>query len=66
VWKELDFSIDDAHLFRYDYTSTDGKSFVAHAVGDLDCDGEAVSYTLTGAPEGDMLKVQMSGPEGID
>jgi hypothetical protein len=66
VWKELDFSIDDAHLFRYDYTSTDGKSFVAHAVGDLDCDGEAVTYTLTGAPEGDMLKVQMSGPEGID
>ena len=66
VWKELDFSIDDPHMFRYDYTSTDGKTFVAHAVGDLDCDGEVVTYTLTGAPEGDMLKVQISGPQGTD
>jgi hypothetical protein len=66
VWKELDFSIDDAHLFRYDYSSTDGKSFVAHAVADLDCDGETVTYTLSGAPEGDMLKVQITGPEGTD
>jgi type II secretory pathway pseudopilin PulG len=66
VWKELEFSIDDAHLFRYDYTSTDGKTFVAHAVADLDCDGETVTYTLSGEPDGDMLKVHMSGPDGTD
>jgi type II secretory pathway pseudopilin PulG len=66
VWKELDFSVDEAHLFRYDYASTDGKTFVAHAVADLDCDGEVVTYTLSGEPDGDMLKVHMSGPEGTD
>jgi hypothetical protein len=66
VWKQLEFSVDDAHLFRYDYTSTDGKSFVAHAVADLDCDGQVVTYTLSGEPDGDMLKVHMSGPEGTD
>ena len=48
-WKTFDFQIDEPHLFRYSYESTDGKSFTATAVGDLDCSGKPVTYTLTGS-----------------
>ncbi|NVB80327.1 MAG: hypothetical protein HOV81_18180 [Kofleriaceae bacterium] len=50
VWKALDFSIDEPHRFRYSYES-DGKTFTATAVGDLDCDGNEVTYTLRGSSE---------------
>ncbi|HVK77861.1 MAG TPA: hypothetical protein VM734_31360 [Kofleriaceae bacterium] len=40
VWDQLDFLAPPPHRFQYSYTSTDGRSFVATAVGDLDCDGE--------------------------
>lgn len=46
-WTDLDFQIDDPHLFRYSYES-DGKTFTATAVGDLDCDTSMVTYTATG------------------
>ena len=48
VWKELVFEIDEPTLFRYSYESTDGQSFTATAVGDLDCDGKTITYTLHG------------------
>jgi hypothetical protein len=49
AWRALDFSMDRDFLFRYSYTpSADGKSFVATAVGDLDCDTTAVTYELRG------------------
>ena len=47
AWQELDFSIDEPHLFQYSYES-DGKSFTARAVGDLDCDGNTVTHELRG------------------
>lgn len=47
VWKSLDFSIDEPHLYRYAYES-DGKTFTALAVADLDCDGDEATYKLTG------------------
>ena len=47
-WKTLDFQIDEPHLFRYSYESTDGKSFTATAVGDPDCSGKPLTYTLNG------------------
>src|SRR6185436_11118740 len=47
VWAALDFEIDEPSLFRYSYES-DGKTFTAKAVGDLDCDGTEVEYVLTG------------------
>lgn len=47
-WAELEFQIDDPHLFRYSYES-DGKTFTAKAVGDLDCDENEITYgTVTG------------------
>jgi Tfp pilus assembly protein PilE len=47
VWKELEFSVDEPGNYRYSFTGN-GKSFVATAVGDLDCDGEEATYTLQG------------------
>ncbi len=47
LWNELDFSVDDPHYFRYSYQG-DGKTFVARAVGDLDCDGIEVTWEMRG------------------
>jgi len=49
-WIELEFTVDEPHFFRYSYSS-DGKTFTARAVGDLDCDSETVTYTMTGTIE---------------
>jgi type IV pilus assembly protein PilA len=48
TWKLLDFQIDEPTLFMYDYSATASAVFVAHAVGDLDCDGTEITYTLDG------------------
>lgn len=48
VWSKLDFQIDEPTLFQYSYESTDGKSFVARAIGDLDCDTTMITYELRG------------------
>jgi hypothetical protein len=48
VWQSLDFQLDRPHYFQYTYESTDGQSFTATAVGDLDCDGTTVTYVLEG------------------
>jgi hypothetical protein len=47
LWQELDFSLDAPHLFRYSYES-DGRSFTAKAVADLDCDGIEITYVMKG------------------
>jgi len=48
VWQQLEFSIDEPTNYRFSYES-DGKTFVAKAVGDLDCDGTPGTYELDGA-----------------
>jgi hypothetical protein len=48
VWRALDFQLDAPHYYQYTYESTDGQSFRATAVGDLDCDGVTVTYVLEG------------------
>jgi prepilin-type N-terminal cleavage/methylation domain-containing protein len=47
VWRSLDFEIDEDTLFYYGYDGV-AQSFTATAIGDLDCDGTEVTYTLTG------------------
>jgi prepilin-type N-terminal cleavage/methylation domain-containing protein len=47
MWKALDFQIDEDTLFYYSYGGA-AQSFTATAVGDLDCDGTEVTYTLNG------------------
>ena len=48
VWQSLDFMVTEPHMYRYSYTSTDGKTFVAKASGDLDCDGKEAEYVMSG------------------
>jgi type II secretory pathway pseudopilin PulG len=55
LWQQLDFMIDEPHLMRYSYESKDGKSFVAKAHADLDCDGQETEWVLTG-------KIDNGGP----
>lgn len=45
VWSALDFELVEPHRFQYSYQS-DGKSVLATAVGDLDCDGTMITYKL--------------------
>ena len=47
IWKQLDFQIDEASLFYYDYTGT-ATGFTGKATGDLDCDNTEIVYTLVG------------------
>lgn len=61
-WAALEFTIDDPHLFRYSYESTDGTSFTATAVGDLDCSGRPQTFTLKGSVEAGNPKVELQEP----
>ena len=45
VWSAMDFELSEPHRFQYSYQS-DGKTVVATAVGDLDCDGTTITYKL--------------------
>ena len=45
-WDDLDFSVNEEHLFQYQYAVAGGDNADATAVGDLDCDGSTVTYTL--------------------
>jgi hypothetical protein len=47
AWRALEFQIDEPTLFYYDYTGT-ATTFTARAIGDLDCDGTEITYTLNG------------------
>jgi hypothetical protein len=68
TWKLLDFQIDEPSLFIYDYTSAaPGTSFVAHAIGDLDCDGTEITYQLDGtAANGNPAVVLTEPPPNSD
>ena len=57
-WQELDFFIEEPHFFRYSYTS-DGKSFTATAIGDLDCDTNMMTYKVSGTVDKDGPKTTL-------
>jgi prepilin-type N-terminal cleavage/methylation domain-containing protein len=44
-WVNLSFQIDEPNLFNYTYTGGSATAS-AKAVGDLDCDGTSITYTL--------------------
>jgi hypothetical protein len=50
IWQQLDMKIEEPHLHRYAYES-DGKTFNAKAISDLDCDGIEVEWVLHGAAD---------------
>ncbi len=50
AWDALGFELTQPSYFQYSYQS-DGKTYEARAVGDLDCDGVTVEYVLHGAAD---------------
>jgi hypothetical protein len=61
-WRKLELALEEPHLFQYSYESTDGKTFVAKAVGDLDCDGTAVTYEARGVIVDGIPRVEFTEP----
>ncbi len=55
TWHALNFAISDSHYYRYEFVS-DGTTFTARAIGDLDCDGVLSTFERTGTvnPDGDV------------
>jgi hypothetical protein len=65
-WKELGYQPAGPTLFQYGYES-DGKTFTAVAIGDMDCDKIEVRYTLTGRIErGEPAVTLRKPPPGTD
>ena len=62
VWKQLDFTIDEPTRFQYAYQS-DGLTFTATAVGDLDCDGHAKTYTMKGSSSNGSPSAELVEPQ---
>lgn len=65
IWDRLDFEVTEDHYFRYSYEG-DGETFVARAVGDLDCDGTEVTYELRGMAVGGEPTFTLTEPTGPD
>jgi hypothetical protein len=62
-WRALDFVLDREFFFQYSYTpGADGATFVARAIGDLDCDGTAITYELRGFVENGTPKTEIIEP----
>jgi hypothetical protein len=59
IWAALRFHIDEPNRFHYSYTS-DGTTFTATAVGELECDGKTETITATGKLENGNVVVTMS------
>jgi hypothetical protein len=65
AWDMLDFEITESHFFQYSYES-DGKTYVARAVGDLDCDGVTSTWELRGTSEGGNQETILIKPTRVD
>ena len=53
-WRSLMFSMDDPHRYSYEYkVDNAGKTFTVSAYGDLDCDGNYSTFSMTGTVAGD-------------
>lgn len=49
-WEALGFQIDEPFFFQYEYAGdASGNAYTAWAVGDLDCDTDAIAFTLVGS-----------------
>jgi type II secretory pathway pseudopilin PulG len=65
VWDELAFEQTRPSFFQYAYQS-DGTTFTARAVGDLDCDGVTVEYVLEGNAAGGQPTSTLRKPTRAD
>ena len=64
-WKAMDFQIDEDNLFVYTYTGG-ATTFTANAVGDLDCDGITITYSMAGTSGGGNPAVALTEPTNPD
>jgi prepilin-type N-terminal cleavage/methylation domain-containing protein len=60
-WQALDFQMDEPHLFQYQYDGGTADA-TALAVGDLDCDGTTITYTLSLASVQGNASAQITEP----
>lgn len=65
AWDALGFEMTEPFYFQYSYTG-DASTFVAEAVGDLDCDGVSVTYTLRGRILDGQPVVELTKPPRAD
>jgi hypothetical protein len=66
-WRALDFSMDRDFDFQCSYTpGADGATFIAKAIGDLDCDGTTITYELRGFVDNGTPKTEMIEPTNAD
>jgi prepilin-type N-terminal cleavage/methylation domain-containing protein len=67
AWMALDFQVDEPSLFRYNYVGTAHDDASGTAVGDLDCDGTPITYTLVlAAVNGNPTAVVNNPPPNSD
>jgi hypothetical protein len=58
VWRELDFEVYGSSYFQYRYEGT-AESFTATAVGDLDCDGNTITYRIVGRARNGQVETEL-------
>jgi prepilin-type N-terminal cleavage/methylation domain-containing protein len=45
-WREMQFHVDEDTLFQYNWSTSSTTAGLGTAIGDLDCDGTIVTYSL--------------------
>lgn len=65
AWGRLAFEMTSPFAFRYSYRS-DGQTYEARAVGDLDCDGTEITFALRGRIVGGNPVVELVKPSNAD
>lgn len=65
LWQEIGFSVAGKHQFVYTYEGSP-TGYTATATGDLDCDGQTVTFTLTGTAEGKKVTTAWTKPTVLD
>ena len=55
TWHATTFEVLDKHYYSYEHSGVDASSteFTVTAYGDLDCDGNYSTYSLTATKQGD-------------
>ncbi len=61
LWRALDFSIEEPTRFQY-RAHSDGKTLEVEAIGDLDCDGTAITYRMRATSAGGRAEVTFEEP----
>ena len=66
-WVALEFQLNEPFFFQYSYTpAAAGAAFTATAIGDTDCDGTTVTFTLEGSTSSGTPKIILNEPTNGD